>query len=273
MTIARFRALLAQPDADLLQANLCIARTLGNPDLDEEMVIGQICAYATVAAERLGASGSIRERALALADFLFVEMGLHGNAAGYHDPRNSFLNEVLASSQGIPISLSMVYLEIAMRLGIPARGIGMPGHFLVQVGLEPEVFFIDPFDGGRELSRAECEALMRTVTGHRGAFDKAWLDPVPNREIVARQLRNLNATYLQAQEWQQAQQAIVLLRIVEPDDPRHIRDLGLAYYQSGDRIRGCYYLEQYLARSPEALDGPDLKRGLRERLDHWAVQN
>lgn len=273
MSEVSFRDVLDQPIIDLVRANLYIARALAYPQLDVADVEAQLAAYETVARERVEAAAPLRTRAVQLADFLFDEMGFQGNIRHYDDPRNSFLNDVLERRVGIPLSLSLFYLVVAARLDIPADGVGMPGHFLVGIPLDETPFYLDPFHQGRELSRAECEAVMRRQTGYRGFFDPSWLEPVSAREMVARQLRNLRTIYLQGVDWERASTAIAHLRLVEPQEPRHLRDLGLVYYQSGRRIRGCYYLEQYLAENPEAEDASDLRRGLKERLDQWAVAN
>lgn len=273
MTQSSFRDLLAQPTIDLVRANLYIARALAYPQLDVGDVEAQLSAYETVARERVEPSAPVRRRAVQLADFLFDEMGFQGNTRHYSDPRNSFLNDVLQRRVGIPLSLSLFYLAVAARLDIPADGVGMPGHFLVSIPMGETPLYLDPFHQGRELSRNECEAVMREQTGYRGFFDPSWLEPVSPREMVARQLRNLRTIYLQGVDWSRASIAIEYLRLAEPQEARHLRDLGLVYYQSGRRIRGCYYLEQYLAADPDAEDAPDLRRGLKERLDQWAVAN
>jgi regulator of sirC expression with transglutaminase-like and TPR domain len=273
MTQFSFRDVLAQPTIDLVRANVHIARALAHPQLDPADVDAQLSACATAARRRVEASAPLRTRAVQLSRFLFDELGFQGNGDHYDDPRNSFLNEVLQRRVGIPLSLSIIYLVVAARLDIPVDGVGMPGHFLVSVPLDGAPLYLDPFHQGRELNRAECEALMRRQTGYRGFFDPSWLEPVSAREMVARQLRNLRTIYLQAVDWSRASIAIEHLRLAEPEEARHLRDLGLVYYQSGRRVRGCYYLEQYLAANPDAEDAPDLRRGLKERLDQWAVAN
>lgn len=132
----------------------------------------------------------------ALCQHLFAEFGLTGNRDDYNDPANSYLHEVLERRTGIPISLSVVTLEVGRRLGVPLAGVGMPAHFLVRhdpPGSAP--VFLDPFDGGARLTAADCEAIWR-VLGGTGHFDPAWLDPVGPRAILHRMLANLQAIFL-----------------------------------------------------------------------------
>jgi regulator of sirC expression with transglutaminase-like and TPR domain len=130
---------------------------------------------------------------------LFGVEGLRGNDEDYYDPRNSYLDEVLDRRLGIPITLSVVFLEVARRLGIPVAGVSMPGHFLVRLLGEPPVL-LDPFAGGRLLSEAECEERFRAVQGPAAPFDPAFLAPVPTVDIVGRMLNNLRSVHLQRQD-------------------------------------------------------------------------
>ena len=130
---------------------------------------------------------------------LFGVEGLRGNDEDYYDPRNSYLDEVLDRRLGIPITLSVVFLEVARRLEIPVAGVSMPGHFLVRLLGEPPVL-LDPFEGGRLLSEAECEARFRAVQGAAVPFDPAFLEPVATVDIISRMLNNLRSVHLQRQD-------------------------------------------------------------------------
>jgi regulator of sirC expression with transglutaminase-like and TPR domain len=130
---------------------------------------------------------------------LFGVEGLRGNDEDYYDPRNSYLDEVLDRRVGIPITLSVVFLEVARRLEIPVAGVSMPGHFLVRLLGEPPVL-LDPFAGGRLLSEAECEERFRAVQGPAAPFDASYLAPVATLDIVGRMLNNLRSVHLQRQD-------------------------------------------------------------------------
>ncbi len=133
----------------------------------------------------------------ALLRHLFVEQGFHGNRTDYYDPRNSFLDEVLDRRTGIPLSLALLTMEVGRRIGVPLAGVGMPGHFLLRDRVDPEVF-VDAFDGGRQLTRAQCQARFHDVLGPDAAFDEAFLEPIGRRAILVRLLANLKSIYLRA---------------------------------------------------------------------------
>lgn len=124
--------------------------------------------------------------------YLFEEMGFRGNDQNYYDPDNSFINRVLERRTGIPISLSLVYLLVAERLDMRAFGIGLPGHFIIGHGGKPGAVYLDPYQGGRFLTRNDCIELVR----RRGmAFQEAFLEPTPNSQILARMMVNLMTIY------------------------------------------------------------------------------
>jgi regulator of sirC expression with transglutaminase-like and TPR domain len=131
----------------------------------------------------------------ALVHHLFVDHNFHGNSDDYYDPRNSFLNEVLERRVGIPITLSVLTMEVGRRLGVPVAGVSMPGHFLLRDRVDPEVF-VDPFARGALLDRRGCEARFHAVHGPGAEFDPSFLDPIGPRAILSRMLANLKAVYV-----------------------------------------------------------------------------
>ena len=183
----RFAALVGgeSPDFALDEAALLIARH-AHPDLDEAVPLAEL--------DRL-AAGVRTDTAAAVAIALFHDGGLTGNTVDYGDPRNSYLDDVLARRLGIPITLSVVMVEVGRRRGIALAGVGMPGHFLVSTTAGDRTWF-DPFHGGRELDEAGCRALFEQVIGARAAFSVELLAPVPARAIVTRMLANLEQTFV-----------------------------------------------------------------------------
>lgn len=125
---------------------------------------------------------------------LFVDQGFTGNQADYYDPANSYLDDVLDRHLGIPITLSVLTMEVGRRLGVPVAGVGLPGHFLLRDRVDPRVF-VDPFHGGRVLDEAGCRGLVERLHGGRTPFDPAWLAPVPPPAILERMLANLVNTF------------------------------------------------------------------------------
>ena len=132
--------------------------------------------------------------AAGVARFLFDDEHFVGNRTAYYDWRNSCLDRVIATRTGIPISLSVVMIEVARRVGVKLVGVGVPTHFLVGVAGDPEVFF-DPFNGGRPLDRTQTRAMFEDLTHRRVPWDEAYLDPTSNRDIVIRMLNNLKAVF------------------------------------------------------------------------------
>lgn len=183
----RFVELVSGPDAGLPldEVALCVAAHADRRvDIDAELKRLDDLA-ATCPAPTLDG----------LVKHLFASGRLAGNTADYYDPRNSLLHEVLDRGLGIPISLSVVGLEVGRRLGVPMTGVGLPGHFLLRDKVDPEVF-VDPFHGGRLLDEAGCRRLYATLAGPEAPWDPAYLDPVSRRSIVLRLLANLKAIYL-----------------------------------------------------------------------------
>lgn len=130
----------------------------------------------------------------ALVTYLFVDLGFSGNVRDYYDARNSFLNDVLDRRTGIPISLAVLMMAVARRLGVPLVGVSMPGHFLLRDQVDPSVF-VDPFARGALLDRTGCEAAFHAVHGEEATFDPAFLQPVGTHAILGRMLANLRATF------------------------------------------------------------------------------
>lgn len=206
---ARFVLAVADPAAllPLDEASLCIAAVL-DPGVDVEHGLHQLdvlaarCPAPTLDALMRHLFGSKGE-------------GFRGNVDDYYDPRNSFLHEVLRRRVGIPITLSLVAMEVGRRLGVPMDGVGMPGHFLLRDKVDPSVF-CDPFNGGRFLDAAGCEQLFRSVAGPERPWYPGFLDPVPRPAIVARMLANLQGVYERRGDLV-AHGAVARLRLAMPD--------------------------------------------------------
>jgi regulator of sirC expression with transglutaminase-like and TPR domain len=260
-----FQHELGQLPIDLTRAALGLARGLAYPTIDVNHYMQRIKALAE-AARLFVPEDSSRAQALALADFLFNKVGLAGNKADYWDPRNSFLNEVLDRQLGIPISLASVYLDLAGKLEIPAYGIGLPGHFIVGLDHPDGRLLLDPFSGGTELSLEDCRRMVRETTGYHGPFMKEWLAKVSSRDILIRMLNNLRGIYIQKEIWPESIRVVGFLRLVQPDHPAHLRDLGLLHYKLGSLQQAVEYLGAYLQRVPEAQD----KRSVRQSLKFMA---
>jgi regulator of sirC expression with transglutaminase-like and TPR domain len=258
-TRARFARLVAhpEPDIDLATAALVIAGH-GRSAPDEAAVLDHLDGLAERVRIRLDAGDPTDVIVDRLHDVLYREVGYRGpTAAEYADPDNSLLDAVVARRIGLPISLAIVELETAWRIGLPLVGIGLPGHFIVG---GPAGLLADPTDGGRRLTPDDCQALIRRAVGEGVLFHAGMLRPTGRREILTRMLRNLRTSRLARRDWPAALDAIDLLLVLEPTDPEHGRDRGLLLGRMGRYGEAVRALSQYLDERPNAHDVPDVRQ-------------
>ena len=205
-------------EIDLAQMALLIAAA-EYPDLDVKEELRALDSLAAGACRSIGQERDPLARANALSEYLFDEVGFRGNREDYYDPRNSFLNEVLSRRLGIPITLSLVYLEVGNRLGVPLVGVGMPGHFMVRISSGHEDLVIDPFHRGILLSEKECAQRLQEVAGAAVPWDRSYLAPVSNRELIERILLNLRGIYLRRHDQPRALRATEWLLALQSQSP------------------------------------------------------
>ena len=198
--------------------------------------------------------------------YLYEDLRFAGNEADYYDPRNSFLNQVIDRRMGIPISLSLVYLEVAKRIDFPMVGIGMPGHFLIRPDFEDAGIFIDAFNKGEILFPEDCQERLAQIYGQPMALEPAFLAPVSSRQLLGRMLGNLKAIYLQQRDAVRVLGAIERILLLFPHALLEMRDRGILYYQLGRLVEARYDLEIYLRNAPNAEDAAAIRQ-LLERID------
>jgi len=192
--------------------------------------------------------------------YLFTEEGFRGNEDDYYDPRNSFLNDVLDIKTGIPITLSVLYIEIASRLGLTLLGVGFPGHFIVKYsGMEGEIL-VDPFNKGRILSIKDCKEILDRIYGGRMQFHSEFLQPVTKKEILSRMLHNLKGIYLNSTNYLKALSIVDMILLIDPEAMDELRDRGLLYYNLECFTQALSDLETYLRHATKAEDA-ELIRG------------
>ena len=194
--------------------------------LDVEYYLRRLDDLGAEAAQALAECDDETERIVGLNEFLFQGKRFIGNQSDYYDPRNSFLNEVLERRTGIPITLSILYIEVATRVGIQVEGVGFPGHFLVRAG--ENGLMIDPF-GGRVLTRKDCLELLREAAGERAQIEDHHMAQVSAGQILARMLANLKQIYLQNEEYERALPCIERVLLLMPGSPLELRDRGLIF--------------------------------------------
>jgi regulator of sirC expression with transglutaminase-like and TPR domain len=271
---ARFRDLINRPEdeIDLAEAALLIAKGV-NDALDIDAYLSQIEGLARQLQQRLSESVGETERILALNRFLFDEQGFAPNVDNYYDPRNSFLNEVLERRVGIPISLSILYMEIGRRVGLPLRGVSFPGHFLVKCKVNDGVVVLDPYCRGVSLSLNDLQQRLRDVQGGEvsRAIIAGMLVSANKKEILARVLRNLKTIYVQREEHAQALAVMEWIITLAPADAAEVRDRGLLFAKLECPRAAVEHLERYLELAPDAEDAHEL-RGRVVELRHAAAR-
>ena len=257
----RFATYIARPPEDfrLAEGALLIALE-AYPDLDVDAYLRRLDGMAETISAHLGLELEPRRIVSHINACLFKEQGFRGNRRDYYDTRNSFLNEVLDRKVGIPITLSIIYLDIGRRIGLPVNGLGLPGHFVVQYGAHPEPFHIDPFHGGELLSEQDCAARVAQIYGQDLPWQESYLDAVSDLHILARVLNNLKVIYVRKGAHELALGAADRLILLKPDVPSEIRDRGLLRAQLGQLRRALEDLTAYLEACPEAPDAPAMRR-------------
>ena len=269
----RFTELLADEKDrySLAEACLLIAED-AYQGLDVNRYLAEIERMAARLRGRVPPGADAEEKVIALNQFLFDDLGYSGNAEDYYDPRNSYLNEVIERRRGIPISLSILYMEVGRKIGLPLEGISFPGHFLVRLGLRGSTLVLDPFSGGAPLSEEDLRKLLRRViaesgrAGLRGAGDVAaelpldqFLEAAGHRQILARVLRNLKNIYREKDQPQQLLKVINRMITVAPEAHGELRDRGLVYQKLEAFRAALKDLNDYLERDPEAPDADDVR--------------
>jgi regulator of sirC expression with transglutaminase-like and TPR domain len=268
-TVDGLLELIAGRDADvpLDRAALELAR-IEFPELDAEAFVALLDSHAAELSARLGGARDGLTYVTESSRYLFDELGFRGNTNDYYDPRNSCLNEVLTARTGIPITLSLVYIEIARRLGQPVEGIGLPGHFIVRYDDGLYSVFLDPFHGGRRLERDECIALAREVSHVEIEPSPKWLAPVGKRDILLRMLRNLSAAYTSRGLTAKAIDVISLLIRANPDSAEEYRQRGVLEVHAGRLAAAKQDLARYLELAATPEDRERARQDV-QKIQHW----
>lgn len=256
-----FAAEVRQPEAciNLAKAALHIAQE-ADPALDVEAYLNALDEMAAAVAERLPAERYPLRIIRTINQYLFEDLGYRGNETDYYDPRNSFLHQVIERRTGIPITLSLVYLEIARRLDFPMMGVGMPGHFLIRPTLDEMEVFVDPFHQGEVLFPEDCQERLQQIYGSPVAMRPEFLATVSAHQFLARMLTNLKMIYLNRGDLEQTLAAIERILLLFPKAARERRDRGLIYYEHHRWEEAIADLTYYLQQEPLAQDRATIQR-------------
>lgn len=264
-----FAALVGEEDAfPLFEAAASIAQD-EYPDLDVQQVLGDVDQMLSRVRRRCNADAGPLQRLRTLNQFFFRDMGFGGNVNNYYDPDNSYLNAVLRTRRGIPITLAVLWLELATGLGLKARGVNFPGHFMVKVNLPNGQVVIDPFTG-QSLSREDLSERLEPYKRRNGLVDDfdvpvgLYLQAATPRDIVARLLRNLKEIHRTQEDWLRLIAVLDRLLILLPDAWSEYRDRGLAWAEMGDLRLAVNDLEIYVEHSDDTMDREAISQRVQE---------
>jgi regulator of sirC expression with transglutaminase-like and TPR domain len=263
-----------RPGPDLAAPAFLIAR-LEFPRLDPGPYLDRLESMGDAALQKIavdpGHEAPLAARVDALNRYLFNELGFSGNRDHYDDPRNSCLNEVLDRRTGIPITLSLVYIEVARRAGLRAEGVNFPGHFLVRTLNDlhtddpDDGLIVDAFNGGALLNEHDCRVLLKRHTGSETAWEPALLARATRRQILVRMLLNLKQLYVRWRSFPQARAVSDLLLTLSPSAVSELRDRGVLAYYMNDFPAALKDLEGYL-RVAKLGEPTDEQRKDREQI-------
>ena len=256
-----FREMVERPEKEVDLASAALVIALDEyPTLDIQKYLREIDAMASVIRSEMDFSvGSGLDAIRKLSRFLFQVKGFRGNTDDYYDPRNSYLNEVLERRLGIPISLSLVFIEVGKRAGLELEGVGMPGHFVVKCLYDGREILVDPFNQGEVLTEDECRKRLELQFGTGFEFSRSFLDSVNKHQILTRMLTNLKGIYLERQEFRKALGAIEKILIVNPESPSEIRDRASVHFKLNSFSSALADWVHYLEMKPDAADAEDVK--------------
>ena len=265
--LSYFKSLVgAEAQFPLLEAAASIAQD-EEPQLDIQEVLATCDALLVRLKRRVKAEADPMRKLSVLNQFFYTDLGFSGNANNFYAPENSYVNEVLQTRRGIPISIAVIWLELAQALDLQAEGISFPGHFLVKVTLPEGLVVLDPLTGdslGLD-NLAERLAPFRQHLGDASDMEAPlglYLQPAPPRDILTRMLRNLKEIFNSQEDWQRLIKVQDRLLVLHPDAPAEKRDRGLALIELGQNKAARDDLLQYVLAQPDASDVPEIQRRL-----------
>ena len=251
----RFAEVAARPEplVDLVEASLLIALE-DYPRLDIGRYLDQVESWSGAVHDRLEGAQDIERIVETINQILFAEEGFRGENDDYYDPKSALLNEVLDRHAGLPITLSILYIEISRRVGMDVTGVSLPGRLLVKFSGAFGAIVVDPFDGGRVLSTIELQTILDGMYGGGVRLREHHLRSFSRREILARELAQLKAAYLAQRDLQRAAASVDRLLILDGRDPFEIRDRAAIAVQMHAYAQAIEFFERYLELAPNADD-------------------
>jgi len=269
----RFREITGRPDPslDLVEASLVIALE-DDPGIEIDPYLAQVNAWTDAVRERLEGSRDVERIVESINRLLFEEEGFYGKDEDYYDPRSALLNATLDTHAGLPITLSILYIELSRRVGVDVAGVSLPGRFLVKFSGAFGQLVIDPFDGGRVLSTVELQKLLDEVYGGGVRLREHHLRAFSAREILARELAHLKSAYLARHDLARAAASMDRLLILDGNDPYELHDRATVAVQLHAYSEAIELFERYLALMPHADDVARIREQI-AWLRAWLEQN
>jgi regulator of sirC expression with transglutaminase-like and TPR domain len=269
----RFREIagLPEPALDLVEASLVIALE-DEPRLDIDRYLQQVSEWSEAVRGRLEGSRDVERIVESINRLLFEEEGFHGEDEDYYDPRSALLNETLDKHAGLPIALSILYIELSRRVGAEAAGISLPGRFLVKFSGAFGQVVVDPFDGGRVLTTIELQKLLDAVYGGGVRLREHHLRSFTSKEILARELAQLKAAYLVRHDLVRAAASIDRLLILDQNDPYELHDRASVAVQMHEYREAIECFQRYLSLMPHAENVVRVREQI-TWLRAWLEQN
>ena len=252
---ADFERLVKRPEPafDLARAALLIAAE-SNPQMDVDGHIHTLDSWAEQLRARLQPDWNNLQKLARLRSFLYEDLRFRGDQEDYYSPTNSMLNEVMERRLGVPLTLSIIFMELGWRIGIPFEGVGFPGHFLVRLTGEPRDLLLDPYRDGMSVHEEDCRRMLEEISGGKLELRGDHLNSVSKHDMIVRLLMNLKGAYLRANDDEGALAAVDRLLVIHPDDVEEVRDRGLLLYRLRRWGAALDSLATYLAARPEAAD-------------------
>jgi len=269
----RFVEIAATPDAalDLVEASLVID-VEDNPTIEIGHYLVQVNEWSDAVRQRLEGSRDVERIVDAINRLLFDEEGFHGENDDYYDPRSALLSETLERHAGLPMTLSVLYIEMSRRVGVEVSGVALPGRFLVKFSGASGHIVVDPFDGGRVLSNVELQQLLDEVYGGGVRLREHHLRSFTAKEILARELAHLKSAYLARRDLPHAAASIDRLLILDANDAYELRDRAAVAMQMHAYNTAIECFERYVALMPHAEDGARVREQI-AWLRGWLEKN
>jgi regulator of sirC expression with transglutaminase-like and TPR domain len=257
---ALVRSEIEDERVDLLRAALTFAR-VEDPQLDIEEYVRRVDELAVRVAEKIQDPDDPAQIIAGLNDVLFQEEMFRGNTVDYYSPRNSFLHDVLDRRLGIPITLALVYMEVARRVGFKLFGVGMPGHFLLKhYDVDGRAILIDAFERGSIVTEEDCRQKLDSIYSGQLALQPEFLLPVTRRQMLTRMLNNLRSVYLTQRDFRRAMQVVDLILVIYPRSPEDIKQRAVLRYNLNDYSGALSDFDEYVKMSPDASDAEEIKQ-------------